>query len=186
MYGWTKRMKKQYDNTLKERRKQFKELNYEQMLSFFNRFSAAMKLMEEKISREKNKGNSYLVDKYGSSKFAYNYWLLSQTIRDLEDEMPYHKPVKVGMYFNATLYTDTNPYKIVWVSPSGKRAKVRRIECEMHPNEKGKYSQNWLYGEEIGEEIEVRLGKHGWKSSKLTPRYLAPSDKPYKYYDFEY
>jgi hypothetical protein len=184
MFGWTQPMIKMYENTLKVRREQFTSMSYDQMVTLFNTYSASMKRLDAKFDRDKKAGKP--IDKFGDSQFAYDYNLLSESMKELEREMPYHRPVQVGMYFNATLHTDTNPYKIVYVSPSGKTAKVRAVETWMPSEYKGTYSQNWAYGDVVGEEIEVRKSKHGWKSRKLTTRYLAPNERPYKHYDYEF
>jgi hypothetical protein len=100
-------------------------------------------------------------------------------------------------YANHYGYSDVNPYEIVR-RISDKTLEVREMKAERDPSWKpevvpggfsfvflNQNSQKWIItSDESSKPVRIRLGKHGWKDSRGN-RY-ALSDKPHKFYDYNF
>lgn len=74
--------------------------------------------------------------------------------------------IEVGTLATGSYYSDCYPYEVIAITPSGKTVTIRRLDSE--PAEGYDYFSNQVHtftSNPNNEEIKVRLGKFGWKSS---------------------
>jgi len=100
-------------------------------------------------------------------------------------------------YANHYGYSDVNPFEIVR-RVSDKTVEIRSMKAERDPDWKPDFvpggfsavclninSQKWVItSDESAKVFRIRLGKRGWKDAKRN-RYEL-SDKPFKFYDFNF
>ena len=100
-------------------------------------------------------------------------------------------------YLNAQGWSDVTPFEVLSITPSGKTAIVREMKAERDPSWtpifiSGGFAdhcvdnkeQKWIITPDAdGFVTKVRLTKKGWKS--VMGCHVA-SDKPVKFYDFNF
>ena len=100
-------------------------------------------------------------------------------------------------YANHIGYSDVNPFEIIR-KISDKTIEIRAMSAERDPNWKPDFvpggffgtvvnqdSQKWIISSNPeGEVVRIRLGKRGWKDRH--GRRYDLSDKPYKFYDYNF
>jgi hypothetical protein len=103
----------------------------------------------------------------------------------------------LSQFANRQLGSDTEPYEIVRIV-SNKTLVVRRMASELDPTWKRDFtpggffgytanneSQRWIIRPDPnGEELRIRLGKRGWRSSRGWAFFL--SETPRKFHDFNF
>lgn len=108
------------------------------------------------------------------------------------DKFKIGRDVDVDDYLMRSGYTDVDPFKVI--KRTAKTVTIRAVSCKLDPTWKPEVisggfgghtvnnrEQRWIFGDVEGPEYIVRLGKDGWGRGS----YWA-SDRPYKFYDYNF
>lgn len=118
-------------------------------------------------------------------------------MRPMEIEMSNVKNAPAGRYFREIGYSQSYPWLLVGISPSGKTATVARVRTASDPDWKpeiipggfvghcvNQHDQTWLYAGVDAETVKIRLDKHG-KWVRHGVRFVE-SDGPDYFYDYNF